>query len=127
MADWVYSEKVKEHFLEPRNWLREGENFWADAVGKVGNVRCGDEMVMMLQIRGEVITGVRWRTYGCASAIASTSVLSEMVIGKSLKEALEITPEMIADELGGLPAQKVHCSVLGDAALAKAIENYRGK
>ncbi|MDR2336682.1 MAG: iron-sulfur cluster assembly scaffold protein [Candidatus Nomurabacteria bacterium] len=127
MNDWIYSDKVKQHFLEPKNWLMGEENqFDFNARGLVGNVVCGDQMLMLLKIEDDVIVDVRWKTYGCASAIASTSVLSEIVKGKTLDEALAVSPEEIAENLGGLPKHKFHCSVLGDQALTKAIEDYRG-
>lgn len=127
-SPWVYSEAVKEHFLNPRNFLMGDESqFPYDAKGLVGNPVCGDQMVMYLQIdpATETITDVRWKTYGCASAIASTSALSELAKGKTCDAALTITAAEIADFLGGLPAQKFHCSVLGHEALAAAITNYR--
>ncbi len=128
--DWVYSEKVKEHFLNPRNFLMGEESAWPyDAVGQVGNPVCGDQMRMMIRVDPgtEVITDVRWKTYGCASAIASTSALSELAKGKTLDEALEIGAKEIDDYLGNLPKHKFHCSVLGHEALAEAVKNYREK
>lgn len=132
--DWVYSERVKEHFLNPRNFLMGDEkNFDFDAVGTVGNPICGDQMRMYLRIaerknnRGEkeaYIADLRWKTYGCASAIASTSALSEIAKGKSLDDALKITAQDIDDFLGNLPKHKFHCSVLGQEALKEAIKNY---
>lgn len=125
---WVYSEIVKEHFLNPKNFLMGDENqFEADAAGLVGNPICGDQMKMYLKIdaKTNTIIDVKWKTYGCASAIASTSALSELIKGKTLDEALKIGPEEIANFLGGLPKQKFHCSVLGNEALQKAIEDYR--
>lgn len=125
-APWVYSDIVKEHFLNPRNFLMGDESaYHYDAVGTVGNPVCGDQMKMFLQIRNDQIIDVKWKTYGCASAIASTSALSELVKGKSLDDALKIGPAEIATYLGGLPAHKFHCSVLGHEALAAAIANYR--
>lgn len=128
--DWVYSEKVKEHFLNPRNFLMGDEAAWEyDAVGQVGNPVCGDQMRMMIRVDpvDEVITDVRWKTYGCASAIASTSALSELAKGKTLDEALKIGAREIDDYLGNLPKHKFHCSVLGHEALAEAIKAYREK
>lgn len=127
---WVYSEIVKEHFLNPRNFLMGDEAAYvADAEGIVGNPICGDQMKMFLQIDTSgaepVIKDVKWKTYGCASAIASTSALSELVKGRTLDAALKIGPDEIAEYLGGLPKHKFHCSVLGHDALAAAIENYR--
>ncbi len=123
---FAYSEIVKEHFLNPRNFLMGDESAYShDAEGVVGNPVCGDQMKMFLQIKDDKITDVKWKTYGCASAIASTSALSELAKGKTLDEALEIGPVEIADFLGGLPQHKFHCSVLGHEALAAAIQNYR--
>lgn len=126
MTDWVYSEKVKEHFINPRNLLLDDADYQYDAKGEVGNVKCGDQMTMFLQIdkKTETIKDCRWKTYGCASAIASTSVLSEMVKGMTLEAAYKITPKDILQELGGLPQNKIHCSVLGDQALRAAIKDY---
>ncbi len=125
-APWVYSELVKEHFLSPRNFLMGDESQYTyDAVGTVGNPICGDQMRMFLQIRDNRIVDVKWKTYGCASAIASTSALSELVKGKTLDQALQIGPEEITAYLGGLPKHKFHCSVLGHEALAEAIKTYR--
>lgn len=123
---WVYSDIVKEHFLNPRNFLMGDESKYPhDAEGVVGNPICGDQMKMFIQVKDNKITDVKWKTYGCASAIASTSALSELVKGKTLDEALKIGPTEITDYLGGLPQHKFHCSVLGHEALAVAIENYR--
>lgn len=127
---WVYSETVKEHFLNPRNFLMGDEKkFKHDAKGTVGNPICGDQMTMFLKIekneKGQsYIKDIKWKTYGCASAIASTSALSELAKGKTLAQALKITADEIADFLGGLPKHKFHCSVLGHEALKKAITNY---
>jgi NifU homolog involved in Fe-S cluster formation len=128
MTDWIYSDKVKEHFFDPKNVLMEEESsFDYNARGLVGNVICGDQMLMLLKIEKDVVQDVRWKTYGCASAIASTSILSEVVKGMTISEAFWITPEIIAKKLGGLPANKFHCSVLGDKALRSAINNYLEK
>lgn len=127
-APWVYSDAVKEHFLNPRNFLMGDESqFPYNAKGQVGNPICGDQMLMFLQIdpATDTITDLRWKTYGCASAIASTSALSELAKGRTLDAALAITAEEITEYLGGLPKHKFHCSVLGHEALAAAIENYR--
>lgn len=125
-APWVYSEIVKQHFLNPQNFLMGDETQYPhDAEGVVGNPVCGDQMKMFLQIKDDKITDVKWKTYGCASAIASTSALSEIVKGKTLDAALKVGAAEIADYLGGLPPHKFHCSVLGHDALAAAIENYR--
>ena len=123
---WVYSDIVKEHFLNPRNFLMGDEaNYPHDAEGIVGNPVCGDQMKMFIQVKDEKIVDVKWKTYGCASAIASTSALSELVKGKTLDQALSVGPEEITAYLGGLPQHKFHCSVLGHEALAAAIQNYR--
>lgn len=124
--DWVYSDIVKDHFMNPRNYLFGDETKFAyDAVGVVGNPICGDQMKMYIKVANNKIKDVRWKTYGCASAIASTSALSELAKGKSLEEALEISAKDIDDYLGTLPKHKFHCSVLGHQALADAIKKYR--
>jgi len=123
--DWLYTDIVKEHFTHPRNVLLEDESsFPADGRGLTGNIRCGDKMLMLLKIKDDVISDVRWKTYGCASAIASTSMLSEMIKGMNIQAAYKIRPEDLVKELGGLPDNKIHCSVLGDKALRSAIDNY---
>lgn len=126
--DWVYTEIVKEHFLNPRNFLMGDEKkFKCDAVGLVGNPICGDQMKMFIKVKDGKIEDIRWKTYGCASAIASTSALSEIAKGKTLDEALKISAKDIDDYLGKLPKHKFHCSVLGQDALKDAINNYRKK
>jgi len=128
MPDWLYSDTVKDHFTNPRNVLNEEESsFSADGKGKTGNIKCGDEMLMLLKIKDDIITDVRWKTYGCASAIASTSMLSETIKGMNIKEAYSIRPEDLVEKLGGLPSYKIHCSVLGDKALRSAIDDYLTK
>ena len=124
--DWVYTEKVKDHFMNPRNVLGNIDDYDYDGKGKTGNVKCGDEMLFVKKVDKEkgIITDCKWKTFGCASAIASTSVLSEMVKGMPLDEAYNIRPDDVTKELGGLPDQKVHCSVLGDKALRAAINDY---
>jgi len=128
--NWIYSKKVKEHFFNPRNVLagkpKKGE---FNAYGKTGGIKCGDLMEVWLLIdeKTKKIKEMKWKTFGCASAIASTSVLSEMVKGKTLKQALAIKPQEIVRKLGGLPALKIHCSVMGDRALESAIANYQSK
>ncbi len=125
---WVYSDIVKEHFLNPRNFLMGDEELYiCDAVGIVGNPVCGDQMKMFLRVEHDTIIDLKWKTYGCASAIASTSALSELAKGKTLDAALAIGPKEIVDFLGGLPEHKFHCSVLGHEALAAAINEYRKK
>jgi len=128
MSDWLYSDTVKEHFTHPRNVLMEGEaSFPSDGRGQTGNIKCGDQMLMLLKIKDDVIIDVRWKTYGCASAIASTSMLSEIIKGMSIKDAYCIKPEDLVEKLGGLPDYKIHCSVLGDKALRAAIDDYLAK
>ena len=124
---WVYSEKVKEHFMDPRNVLEGEDGFGADGRGLTGNVKCGDEMLVVIKVDEQTgtITDCKWRTFGCASAIASTSVLSEMVKGMRLEDAYALSARDVQKELGGLPEHKVHCSVLGDKALREAINDYR--
>ena len=124
--DWIYTDIVKEHFMHPRNFLFGDESkFKCDAVGIVGNPICGDQMKMYIRVKDDKIEDIRWKTYGCASAIASTSALSELAKGKTLDEALKISAKDIDDYLGNLPKHKFHCSVLGHQALAEAIEKYR--
>jgi len=125
--DWMYSEVVKDHFVNPRNVLENEEAFDADGKGVVGNIKCGDQMLIVIKVKDGIIADCKWKTYGCASAIASTSILSEAVIGMTLEEAYHIKPKDIADRLGGLPEHKIHCSVLGDKALRAAIEDYYRK
>jgi nitrogen fixation NifU-like protein len=128
MPDWLYSDTVKEHFTNPRNVLLEDESaFSADGRGQTGNIKCGDQMLMLLRIKDDVIEDIRWKTYGCASAIASTSMLSEIIKGMNIKEAYQIRPEDLVEKLGGLPDYKIHCSVLGDKALRAAIDDYLSK
>ena len=124
--DWVYSEKLKEHFINPRNILEDEDSYQEHGKGIVGNMKCGDQMMVVIKVDKEkgIIIDCKWKTYGCASAIASTSILSEMVKGMTLEEAYHISPKDIAKELGGLPVNKVHCSVLGDKALRAAINDY---
>jgi nitrogen fixation NifU-like protein len=124
----LYSDTVMEHFSNPRNVLLEDEkDFAPDARGEMGNIKCGDQMLMLLKIKDDIITDVRWKTYGCASAIASTSMLSETIKGMKIEEAYKIKPEDLVEKLGGLPASKIHCSVLGDKALRAAIDDHLAK
>lgn len=119
-----YTEKVMDHFMNPRN-VGTMEN--PDGYGKVGNPSCGDIMEIFLKIENDIITDVKFRTFGCASAIATSSVSTEMVLGKDIHEALAITNKVVAEALGGLPAKKMHCSVLAEEALKEAIEDYLAK
>ena len=125
-ANWVYSEKLKDHFINPRNILEDEDSYQDDGKGIVGNMKCGDQMLVVIKVdkKKGIITDCKWKTYGCASAIASTSILSEMVKGITLEQAYKLSPKDIAKELGGLPENKVHCSVLGDKALRAAINDY---
>jgi len=131
MNDWIYSETVKDHFFNPRNLLKEDEvDFAADGVGEVGSPACGDVMKMWIKVKDGRIVNLKWKTFGCASAIGSTSMLSEMVLekgGMKIEDALKITPDDILKRLGGLPQNKIHCSVLGDKALQAAIADYQKK
>ena len=123
---WVYTDIVKDHFMNPRNVLDDSENFEFDAQGQVGDPKCGDEMLFFIKVdkESETITACKWKTYGCASAIASASMLSVMATGMKLSEAFKITPKDVVKKLGQLPDRKIHCSVLGDKALRAAINNY---
>jgi len=126
--DWFYTKEVKKHFMRPKNFLKDKKEIKDfNAYGKVGNMKCGDVMELWLKIQKNKITEVRWRTFGCASAIASTSVMSEMIKGMTLNKALKLTAGDIMGKLKGLPAIKVHCSVLGDQALREAIKDYEKK
>jgi nitrogen fixation NifU-like protein len=120
----MYSEKVMDHFQNPRN-VGVIEN--PDGVGEVGNPVCGDLMTFYIKVNGDVITDVKFQTFGCGAAIAVSSIVSEMAMGKKLDEARKITKEVVAEELGGLPAQKMHCSNLGADALNEAINDYLEK
>lgn len=120
----LYSEKVMDHFQNPRN---VGKIEDADGIGEVGNAKCGDIMKMYLKIKDDVITDVKFNTFGCGSAIATSSMATEMIKGKSLKEALELSNKAVVEALDGLPAQKIHCSVLAEEAVKAAIKDYYDK
>ena len=120
----LYSEKVMEHFLNPRN---VGVLEDADAVGEVGNARCGDIMKMYLKIDNEIIKDVKFETFGCASAIASSSMATELIKGQPVSEAMKLTNKAVAEALDGLPDYKMHCSVLAEQAIKAAIEDYHNK
>lgn len=120
----MYSEKVMDHFTNPRN---VGDMEDADGVGTEGNPTCGDAMKIYIKVKDERIIDAKFKTFGCGAAIAVSSMVTEMVKGKTLDEALAISKEAVANELGGLPPQKMHCSNLGADALKKAIEDYRSK
>ncbi len=117
----LYSEKVMDHFLHPRN---VGVIEDADAVGEVGNAKCGDIMKLYLKIDGDVISDVRFETFGCGSAIASASMATELIKGKPLSEALTLTNKAVVEALDGLPAHKVHCSVLAEEVIKRALQDY---
>ena len=120
----MYTEKVMDHFMNPRN-VGEIEN--ASGVGTVGNAKCGDIMKIFIKVENDVIVDVKFKTFGCGAAIATSSRATEMVMGKTLDEALSITNKMVAESLGGLPAEKIHCSVLAEEALHAAIQDYKDK
>ena len=122
--DEKYTDKVKDHFFHPRN---VGEIKDADGVGTVGNPKCGDVMTMYIKVKDEIITDIKFKTYGCAAAIATSSITTEIIKGKSIKQAKELTRNDVAEELGGLPAVKLHCSNLAADALREAIKDYEGK
>ena len=118
----LYSEKVMDHFLHPRN---VGVIEDANAVGEVGNAKCGDIMKMYLKIEDDIIQDVKFETFGCGSAIASSSMATEMIKGKPLAEAMQLTNQAVTEALDGLPAHKLHCSVLAEEAIQSALEDYR--
>jgi nitrogen fixation NifU-like protein len=120
----MYSDIVLEHFMHPRN---VGEIPDADGVGSVGNPICGDMMTFYIKVKDGRIEDVKFKTFGCGAAIAVSSIVTEMVKGKTLEEAKSITKQQIAEQLGGLPPQKMHCSNLGTEALAEAIANYEAR
>ena len=119
-----YTQQVMDHFMNPRN---VGEMEDASGVGTVGNAKCGDIMRIYIKVENDVIVDVKFKTFGCGAAIATSSKATEMVMGKTIDEALQITNKMVMDALGGLPAAKVHCSVLAEEALRSAIADYKAK
>ena len=119
-----YTEQVMDHFMNPRN-MGEMEN--ADGVGTVGNAKCGDIMRIYIKVENDVITDVKFKTFGCGAAIATSSKATELVKGKTLDEALTITNKQVMESLGGLPPVKVHCSVLAEEALHAAIQDYKDR
>jgi len=124
MTQINYNETVMDHFMNPRN-MGEMEN--PDAVGEAGNPVCGDVMKIFLKIENDRIIDVKFKTFGCGAAIASSSMATELMKGKTIEEALKITNEKVTEALGGLPEAKLHCSLLVEEALKVAIENYRSK
>jgi len=120
----IYSEKVMEHFKNPRN---VGEMANPDGIGHVGNPVCGDIMELYIKVKDNIITDAKFKTFGCGAAIATSSMVTELVKGKSIDEALKISNRAVAEALGGLPPIKMHCSVLAEEALKSAIDDYRSK
>ena len=119
-----YSEKVMDHFMNPRN---VGKMDDADGIGEVGNAKCGDIMKVYIKVENGIISDIKFNTFGCASAIATSSMATEMIKGKSLDEALQLTNKAVAEALDGLPPVKMHCSVLAEEAIKAAIEDYKSK
>lgn len=122
----LYSEKVMEHFRNPRN---VGEIEDADGIGEVGNAKCGDIMKMYIKVdkKSQIITDVKFKTFGCGSAIATSSIATEMIMGKHISEAITLTNKAVVEALGGLPAHKIHCSVLAEEAVKLAVKDYYDK
>jgi len=124
MSEQQYSDKVMDHFLNPRN---VGEIPDASGIGNVGNPICGDIMRMYIKVENDIITDAKFKTFGCGAAISTSSMVTEMVKGKSVEEALQISNRAVAEALGGLPAIKLHCSVLAEQALRSALADYYRK
>ena len=120
----LYSDKVMDHFRNPRN---VGVIEDADGIGEVGNAKCGDIMKMYLKIEDDIVTDVKFETFGCGSAIASSSMATELIMGKPVSEAMQLTNKAVAEALDGLPAYKMHCSVLAEEAIHAALEDYYTK
>ncbi len=120
----LYSDKVMDHFMNPRN-VGYIEN--ADGIGEIGNAKCGDIMKIYLKIENDIIVDAKFETFGCGSAIASSSMATEMIMGKPVSEALELTNKAVVEALDGLPAHKVHCSVLAEEAIKNALKDYFDK
>ncbi len=120
----IYSEKVMDHFANPRN-VGEIEN--ADGVGEVGNAKCGDIMKMYIKVDGNIISDVKFKTFGCGAAVATSSMATELIKGKSIDEALKLTNQAVVEALEGLPPVKIHCSVLAEEAIKAAISDYYKK
>lgn len=120
----MYSEKVMDHFMNPRN---VGEIVDADGIGEVGNAKCGDIMKVYLKIENDIVVDAKFKTFGCGSAIASSSMATELIKGKTVEDAWELTNKAVAEALDGLPPVKMHCSVLAEEAIHKAINDYRAK
>ena len=120
----LYSEKVMDHFANPRN---VGEIEDADGVGEVGNAKCGDIMKMYIKVDNGIITDVKFKTFGCGAAVATSSMATEMIKGKPVSEALELTNKAVVEALDGLPAHKIHCSVLAEEAVKAAVKDYYDK
>lgn len=120
----IYSEKVMEHFMNPRN-MGEIEN--ADGIGEVGNPVCGDLMAIYIKVKNNVISDIRFKTFGCGAAIATSSMVTELVKGKTIEDALRVTNKDVAEELDGLPPLKMHCSLLAEEGIKAAISDYKNR
>ncbi len=124
MAEFPYSDKVMDHFINPRN---VGEITDASGIGNVGNPVCGDVMKMYIKIENNIIVDAKFKTFGCGAAISTSSMITEMVKGKTIEQAIQISNKAVTEALGGLPSRKLHCSVLAEQALAAAIKDYYKK